>query len=81
LERYPLENLRAVVVALPEGGSPRALVATPDGKFCSVKAGSWIGTDGGVITKIPLHDIAVEKSFEDALGEKHLRVIRLKLAR
>ncbi len=76
LEKFELKQFRLMAI-LVVNGSPRAMVAAPDGKSYTVKVNDYIGLNGGVVkniqTKIIGHDetgMRVEKSPDRIVVEE-----------
>ena len=57
----------------------RALVEDSEGKGYTVKVGTRIGREGGVVTRITETEIFVKEEFRDYTGAKVERINSLKL--
>ena len=78
LERVDLSQLKLVGIVLAASGN-RALVEEASGKGYVVKTGTFIGINGGKITKIQKEIVTVEERFEDVFGKIQSRKRELKL--
>ncbi len=78
LERIDLSQLKLVAIIVASSGN-RALVEESNGKGYVIKAGTYIGTNGGKIVNIKKEAVFVEEQFEDVFGEIQTRKRELKL--
>ncbi len=78
LERIDLSQLKLVAIILATSGN-RALVEESSGKGYVVKSGTYIGINGGKITKIEREQVTVEEQFEDVFGKIQTQKRELKL--
>ena len=78
LERIDLSQLKLVGIIVASSGN-RALVEESTGKGYVIKAGTYIGTNGGKIVNIKKETVYVEEQFEDVFGEIQTRKRELKL--
>ena len=78
LERIALSQLKLVGIIVASSGN-RALVEESTGKGYVIKAGTYIGTNGGKIVNIKKETVFVEEQFEDVFGEIQSRKRELKL--
>ena len=78
LERIDLSQLKLVGIIVASSGN-RALVEESTGKGYVIKAGTYIGTNGGKIVKIKKETVYVEERFEDVYGKIQTRNRELKL--
>jgi type IV pilus assembly protein PilP len=78
LERIDLSQLKLVGIILASSGN-RALVEESSGKGYVVKSGTYIGINGGKITKIDKEQVTVEEQFEDVFGKIQTQKRKLKL--
>ena len=78
LERIDLSQLKLVGIIVASSGN-RALVEESTGKGYVIKAGTYIGTNGGKIVKIKKETVYVEERFEDVYGKIQSRNRELKL--
>jgi len=78
LERIDLSQLKLVGIILAASGN-RALVEESSGKGYVIKAGTYIGTNGGKIVNIEKDTVTVEEEFEDVFGKLKVRTKELKL--
>ncbi len=78
LERVDLSQLKLVGIILASSGN-RALVEEASGKGYVIRKGTYIGTNGGTITKIQREIVYVEEKFEDGFGKIQTRKRELKL--
>jgi len=78
LERIDLSQLKLVGIIVASSGN-RALIEESTGKGYVIKAGTYIGTNGGKIINIKKETVFVEEKFEDVFGEIQTRKRELKL--
>lgn len=56
-----------------------AMVQMPDGKGYTVRTGTEIGTNNGIVKKITQDRVLVEEKFQDIFGESKVREVALEL--
>ena len=78
LQRYELGELKYVGVIWEKKG-PRALVEDAEGKGYSVRVGTRIGRNEGVVTRITDSEITVKELFQGYRGKKVSRENTLQL--
>ncbi|MBM4135196.1 MAG: pilus assembly protein PilP [Nitrospira sp.] len=77
LDLPPLQRIgltEVSLIAIIWGGyGYSAMVQTPDGKGYTVKQGTRIGPNNGVISRITENSLVVEERFTDVYGNKQVR--------
>lgn len=68
LQTHELTQLRLIGVVVGSG-SPRAMVAAPDGKAYIIKVGVRIGKNNGLVRSIKNDAVLVDEQFTDLAGE------------
>jgi type IV pilus assembly protein PilP len=78
LQRTEIADMR--LIGIVWGGlGYTAMVQMPDGKGYSIRVGTLIGPNNGVVKKITERSIMVEEKFTDIFGEKKKREVVLDL--
>lgn len=78
LQRLELAELRLTGIVWG-GFGYNALLRTPDGKGYSVRVGSRVGSNQGVVREISKSALIVEERFTDIFGEKKVREVTMDL--
>jgi type IV pilus assembly protein PilP len=78
LERYTLGQLKLTAVLLG-GADPKAMVETMEGKGYTVKKGSKIGPDNGVVVEILQDKLLILESSTDFTGATKNRTVELQI--
>ncbi|SJN12397.1 Type IV pilus biogenesis protein PilP [Halomonas citrativorans] len=74
LERFAISELR-MVGTLVMGGRHVALIETPDGRVTSVRAGDYVGSNGGRITHIEAHNVRITERITTQQGWQEQQVL------
>lgn len=78
LQQRDLSELK--VIAIIWGGlGQSAMVQTPDGKGYTVRVGTRIGSNQGVVKRITAQSVVVEERYTDVFGENKTREVVLNL--
>lgn len=68
------------VIAIVWGGMGQsAMLQTPDGKGYTVRVGTRVGPNHGVVRKITPREVTVEERYTDVFGETKTREVTLEL--
>ncbi len=68
------------MIAIIWGGlGQSAMVQTPDGKGYTVRVGTRIGSNQGVVKRITAQSVVVEERYTDVFGENKTREVVLNL--
>ena len=78
LQRIETSNMKLVGIITGVNG-PRAMIKTPDGKGYTVRIGTRVGLNHGIIKKIRSGNIAIEETYVNVFGEPRKREIIIKL--
>ena len=78
LERLALSQLKLTAILMAPSGN-RALVQEASGKGYVIKAGTYIGLDGGKVIEIQKDRVVIEEEVEDFIGKLSKRKKELKL--
>jgi type IV pilus assembly protein PilP len=78
LQRVELAELRLTGIVWGAFGY-NALLRTPDGKGYSVRVGSRVGSNQGVVREISKSSMTIEERFTDIFGEKKVREVTMDL--
>ncbi|MFQ5587869.1 MAG: pilus assembly protein PilP [Nitrospiria bacterium] len=78
LQRNEISDLRLQGIILGSLG-PRAIVNTPDGKGYTVRIGTQIGFNHGVITRITQNKVVIEETLLNIFGEPKKRTVVMEL--
>ena len=72
LQMFELGQLRLMAVIIGKG-APTAMVLAPDGKGYSIRRGTRVGPNNGVVSSITDRGIIVQERFTDVYGNKQER--------
>ncbi len=78
LQRNEVSDLRLQGIIWGDVG-PRAIVNTPDGKGYTVRIGTKVGFNRGVITRISENQVVIEETLLNIFGEAKKRKIVMEL--
>ncbi len=78
LQQRDVSEMRLIAIVWGELGK-MAMLQLPDGKGYSVKEGTKVGPNDGVIKKITFNEVIVRERFMDIFGEKQTREVVLEL--
>lgn len=78
LLRTELRDLKLIAVVWG-GFGYSAMVQTPDGKGYTLRVGTPVGTNNGVVKRIVQDRVSVEEKFVDIFGENKVREVVLDL--
>lgn len=68
------------LIAIVWGGfGYSAMVKTPDGKGYTIRVGTLVGPNKGVVRQITKRDLTIEEKYTDIFGEKKVREVKLDL--
>jgi len=68
------------VIAIVWGGMGQsAMLQTPEGKGYTVRVGTRVGPNHGVVRKITPREVIVEERYTDVFGETKTREVTLEL--
>ncbi len=76
LERYDLEELRLVGI-IDAGGTYRGLVEVADGKSYFLAAGTRVGRNGGVVSRVLEDRVVITETYRNPLGETRTKDVYL----
>ncbi len=79
LEQYSLEQLRLTAVLESEGGALTAIVEDSSGKGYTVRIGTRIGLDNGVVVSVEKTKLSILETKVDITGKETQNVRELKL--
>jgi len=78
LQKFELASIK--IVAIIWGGVGRyALVETPDGKGYTIKKGTHIGKNRGIVRNLTADTVTVEEKYQDVDKKVKTRTVELKL--
>lgn len=78
LQRSDINELKLIGVVWGTMGR-KAMLQTPDGKGYTVRVGTKVGPNNGVIKRITAQEVVVEERYRDLFGREQTRVAVLKL--
>lgn len=78
LQRNEISDLRLQGIILGDFG-PRAIINTPDGKGYTVRVGTQVGFNHGVITRITKNQVVIEETLLNVFGEPKKRTVVMEL--
>jgi len=81
LERIGLGQLKLTAVIMGEPDAQLAMVEDPRGRGYVVRQGTYIGENGGRVSRIESNRIVVEEPHRDVFGQTAIREIELKIQR
>lgn len=81
LERIGLGQLKLTAVIIGEPEAHLAMVEDPRGRGYVVRQGTYIGENGGRVSRIESNRIVVEEPHRDVFGQTAIREIELKIQR
>ena len=81
LERYSVGQLRLTAVLSSPNGAPTAIVEDSAGKGFTVRKGTKIGNQGGVVMAIEADTIKILETHVAFTGEKSNKVVEMKINR
>jgi len=68
------------LIAIVWGGfGYSAMVRTPDGKGYTIRVGTLVGPNKGVVRRITKTDLTIEEKYTDIFGEKKIREVKMDL--
>lgn len=81
LERIALGQLKLTAVILSEPDSRLAMVEDARGRGYVIREGTYIGEDGGRVSRILPRTVVVEEPHRDVFGQTTIREIELQIQR
>lgn len=78
LQRTEVAEMRVIGIVWGSLGYS-AMVQTPDGKGYTIRVGTPVGPNQGVVKKITEHSLIIEEKFTDIFGEEKRREVVLEL--
>ncbi len=78
LQRQELSELQLIAVIWGSFGY-HAMLQTPDGRGFTVRVGTLVGPNGGVISKINPREVVVRENYRDIFGQPKIREVSLPL--
>jgi type IV pilus assembly protein PilP len=78
LQRTDVADLKLIGIVWGSVGH-HAMVQTPDGKGYTIKRGTLVGVNNGVVKKITERALIVEEQYTDIFGERKMREVKIEL--